>query len=137
MDLEKIKGIGPKTLSNLNKLNIYDLDDLIRYYPYRYNIYKPMNLLEVNEEDTAIVSGTITSVPKIAYIKRNFNRLSFTFETSNISCNVSIFNRAYLKQHLVVGKQITVIGKYNKFKNSFTASDIKLYPLYKTEVEPV
>ena len=137
MELAEIKGIGPKTLGLLNKLNIYDSDDLIRYYPYRYNIYKPMNLFEVNEEDTAIITGTITSVPKTAYIKRNFNRLSFTFETNNISCNVSIFNRAYLKQHLTIGKQITLIGKYNKLKNSFTASDIKLYPLYKTEVEPV
>ena len=137
MELTKIKGIGPKTLSLLNKLNIEDIDDLIRYYPYRYNFYKPMNLFEVNEEDTAIISGTITSAPKVSYIKRNFNRLSFTFETNNINCNVAIFNRAYLSTHLSIGKQITLIGKYNKLKNSFTASDIKLYPLYKTEVEPV
>jgi ATP-dependent DNA helicase RecG len=137
MELNKIKGIGPKTLSLLNKLNIDDIDDLIRYYPYRYNFYKPMNLFEVNEEDTAIISGTITSSPKVSYIKRNFNRLSFTFETNNINCNVAIFNRAYLSTHLSIGKQITLIGKYNKLKNSFTASDIKLYPLYKTEVEPV
>ena len=137
MELEKIKGIGPKTLSMLNKLNINDSDDLIRYYPYRYNVYKPMNILEVNEEDTAIVTGTITSNPKVAYIKRNFTRLSFTFETNNINCNVSIFNRAFIKQHLSIGKQVTLIGKYNRLKNNFTASDIKLYPLTKTEVEPV
>ena len=37
MELTKIKGIGPKTLSLLNKLNIEDIDDLIRYYPYRYS----------------------------------------------------------------------------------------------------
>ena len=137
MELGKIKGIGPKTIEYLNKLNINTTDDLIRYYPYRYNIYKPMNILEVSSEDTAIIAGTITSTPKVSYIKRNFNRISFTFETSNIQCNVTIFNRAYLKTHLVIGKQITLIGKYDKYKNSFTASDIKLYPLYKTEVESV
>lgn len=137
MELGKIKGIGPKTLEYLFKLNINTPNDLIRYYPYRYNVYKPMNILEVNEEDTAIITGVITSTPKVSYIKRNFNRISFTFETNNIQCNVVIFNRAYLKQHLVIGKQITLIGKYDKYKNSFTASDIKLYPLLKTEVEPV
>jgi ATP-dependent DNA helicase RecG len=73
----------------------------------------------------------------VAYIKRNFTRLSFTFETNNINCNVSIFNRAFIKQHLSIGKQVTLIGKYNRLKNNFTASDIKLYPLTKTEVEPV
>ena len=137
MELNRIKGIGPKTIEYLNRLNINNLNDLIRYYPYRYNVYKPMNILEVNELDTAIVTGTITSVPKVSYIKRNFNRISFTFETNNINCNVTIFNRAYLKQHLTIGKQITLIGKYDRFKNSYTASDIKLYPLFKTEVEPV
>ena len=35
MELSNIKGVGPKTLEYLNKLNIYDVNDLIRYYPYR------------------------------------------------------------------------------------------------------
>ena len=39
MELSELKGVGPKTLEYLNKLNIYSLDDLIRYYPYRYNVY--------------------------------------------------------------------------------------------------
>ena len=39
MNLNEIKGIGPKTIEHLNKLNIYNIDSLIRYYPYRYNIF--------------------------------------------------------------------------------------------------
>ena len=38
MELAKIKGIGPKTIEYLNKINIYDVDSLVRYYPYRYNV---------------------------------------------------------------------------------------------------
>lgn len=137
MELTEVKGIGPKTIQQLNKLSIYDIDDLIRYYPYRYNMYSPVNITTVNEENTVVITGKITSEPKVAYIKRNFNKLSFQIETSNIYTNVSIFNRAFLKPHLRIGKAITLIGKYNRLKNTFIANDIKLYPLYKTEVEAV
>ena len=91
----------------------------------------------MSEEDTVVITGKIVTTPSVFFIKRNFNRLSFSFETNGKMIKVSIFNRMYLKQHLFIGKEISLIGKYDKTKNSFTASDIKLYPIYKTEVEPV
>lgn len=137
MNLSDIKGIGPKTLELLNKLSINTIDDLIRYYPYRYNTYSPSNILEVNEDEIVVISGIITSSPKVSYIKRNFNKLGFTLETSNININVVIFNRAFMSHNITIGKNITLIGKYNRIKNTFTANDIKFYGLTKTEVEPV
>lgn len=137
MELSKIKGCGPKTIEYLNKLNIFDVDSLVRFFPYRYNVYTPVDITSQSEEDRIVISGTITSLPKISYIKRNFNRLTFTLETNNIITNVIIYNRAFLKPHILVGKKITLIGKYNKIKNQFIASDIKLYELTTTKVEPV
>lgn len=137
MELSKIKGCGPKTIEYLNKLNITDVDSLVRFFPYRYNIFTPVNLDSSNEEDTIVISGTVTSPAKVSYIRRNFNRLSFTLETNNILTNVIIYNRAFLSQHIIIGKKITLIGKYNKLKNQFTASDIKLFELTSTRVEPV
>lgn len=137
MELSQIKGIGPKTIEHLNKLNIYDVDSLVRYYPFRYNIYTPSKIDDNAESNTLIISGKIISVPKVSYIKRNFNRLTFSFETSNIITTVSIFNRAFLASNLNVGKKVTVIGKYDAVKNQFIASDILLYELTSTKVEPV
>ena len=34
MDLKNIPGIGEKTIDNLNKINIFTINDLINYYPY-------------------------------------------------------------------------------------------------------
>lgn len=137
MELNQIKGIGPKTIEHLNKLNIYDINSLVRYYPFRYNVFTPSKLDDNAESDTLIISGKIISVPKVSYIKRNFNRLTFSFETSNIITNVSIFNRAFLASNLNIGKKVTVIGKYSAVKNQFVASDILLYELTSTKVEPV
>lgn len=137
MELQEIKGIGPKSEELLNKLNIYSTEDLITYYPYRYNIYKPVNLNEVEEENVVTINATIESTPKLSYIKRNFNRLSFKALTSNLLINITIFNRGFLYTHLEVGKNIAIIGKYNKQKNTFVANDIKLKPFLETKVEPV
>ena len=34
LKLENIEGVGPKTASLLNKLNIYNQQDLLHYYQY-------------------------------------------------------------------------------------------------------
>ena len=137
MELSELKGVGPKTLEYLNKLNIYSLDDLIRYYPYRYNVYHLSDINNINEEDNIVISGKVIQVPNIFYIRRGFDRLTFQLETNSKIIKVTIFNRGYLKSSLTIGKDITLIGKYDKQKNTFTASDIKLYAINKTEVEPV
>ena len=138
MELSELKGVGPKTLEYLNKLNIYNIDDLIRYYPYRYNIYHPVDLNnDISPDDTIVVSGKIITNANIFFIKKNLNRITFNLESSGKIIKVVIFNRAFIKSNLVIGKDITIIGKYDRQKNNFVASDIKLYPITKTEVEPV
>lgn len=137
MNLSDIKGIGPKTLNILNKLSIFTINDLVRFYPYRYNIYKPSDITNCNIEDTIVVPCKIISEPKVSYIKRNFNRLSFMVEANNIPINVVIFNRAFYKPNLKINRFITLIGKYNKLKNQFMASDIKFKYMNSIEVEPV
>lgn len=137
MNLSDIKGIGPKTLNILNKLSINTVNDLMRFYPYRYNIYKPSDITKCNDNDVIVVPAKIISEPKVSYIKRNFNRLSFMVEANNIPINVVIFNRAFYKPNLKINRYITLIGKYNKLKNQFMASDIKFKYMNSIEVEPV
>ena len=134
MDLENIQGVGPKTIKLLNKLNIYTIDDLAMYYPYRYNVYHFSSL--TSSEETLIVSAVIESNPVIGYIKKNFNRLSFRANIEGLICNVTIFNRAFLKNNLQVGRKITLIGKYQKGKNSFVASDIK-FNIFDGQIESI
>ena len=137
MNLSDIKGIGPKTLNILNKLSINTVNDLMRFYPYRYNIYKPSDITKCNDSDVIVVPAKIISEPKVSYIKRNFNRLSFMVEANNIPINVVIFNRAFYKPNLKINRYITLIGKYNKLKNQFMAADIKFKFMNSIEVEPV
>ncbi len=52
------------------------------------------------------------------------NKMSFRLRTKEAIINVIIFNRAFLKNHLTINKEITVIGKWDLLKNTVVASDI-------------
>ena len=135
--LEDIKGIGPKTLKLFQNLNIFTIQDLITYYPYKYKLYHPVTLDNFEENTEVLINGYVASDAKIYYIKRNLNKISFRLNTGTKLINVTIFNRPFIKQHLLLNKYISVIGKYNVKTNTFTASDIKLTPIIKDEIEPI
>ncbi len=134
MDIKNLHQVGEKTSKILNKLGIFTDDDLINYYPYRYNVYNFSN--ELIDNSTLIINVIIESNPIVSYIKKNFNRLSFRARYNEKIFNVVIFNRAYLKTNLTIGKIITIIGKYDFKKNIFTSSDIK-FNVTNGQIEPV
>lgn len=135
--LEEIRGIGPKTILSLNNLGIYTIDDLLNYFPYRYNVFLPTSLINASEKDNVLINGCVENPIKVFFIKRNLNKLSFKLNTGKELINVTIFNRAFIKPNLIVGKEISVYGKYNKKNNTFIANDIKLTPILKETIEPV
>ena len=135
MKIEQLKGIGPKNQELLNKIGIFNVDELLTYYPYKYLFINIININEANDEDTIYVKGNIVTVPKVGYIRRNFNVLSFLVNIDNTIVNVRIFNRAFMKNNLIVGKTIVLVGKYNKLKNTFVASDIK-FNIESDKIEP-
>ena len=135
--LDEIKGIGPKTILSFNSLGIYTLDDLLNYFPYRYNVLKPVSLSTASDDDQVLINGYIENPIKVFFIKKNLNKLSFKLNTGTELINVTIFNRAFIKPNLSVGKQISVLGKYNRKNNTFVANDIKLVPILRETIEPV
>ena len=137
MELSDIKGVGPKMLGNLKTLNINNLEDLLSYYPYRYDIFEPINLDENYNGERVAINVIVETTATTAFIKRNFNKLQFRCNHNNKTMYAVIFNRAFLKPHIVIGKTITLVGKYDIKKNTFICDDIKLTPLEKKEIIPI
>lgn len=131
--LEDIKGVGPRMVETLKKMGIESIDDLINYYPFRYNFLVPTKLTTGN----VVITGIIESAPIATYIKRNLNKLTFRMETDNYLVNVTLFNRAFMKNSLKRGQEITVIGEYDEKHNNINASDIRLKKLEGEVIEPV
>ena len=132
-DLEYLKGVGPKTLSLLNKLNIYTIDDLITHYPYRYEVLKR----NINE-DKIVIDGIVESIP-ILYRFKKIDKMQFNINTGTNIYKIVIFNRGFMKNNLTIGKKVVVIGKLEK--NTITASNLfmnidlnkpNIIPIYST-----
>ena len=137
-ELKDVKGIGPKSLSLLNKININTVDDLVTHYPFRYDVLKRDDLSLVGDGEKIIIDGKVESVPILMRFKAGLNKMNFRLVTQSGVVGVSIFNRAFLKSKLLVGTDVIVIGKLDKTKNVITASDIKLEMLSnKVKIEPV
>ena len=137
-ELKDVKGIGPKSLSLLNKININTVEDLVTHYPFRYDVLKRDELSSIDDGEKIIIDGKIESMPILMRFKAGLNKMNFRLVTQSGVVGVSIFNRAFLKSKLLVGTDVIVIGKLDKGKNIITASDIKLDQLSnKVKIEPV
>lgn len=136
-NIDEIKGIGPTTCKKLNKIGIYSTNDLLEYYPFRFNYIEKSNLNEKEQNDTVVIEAIIETLPNIFYFNRKMNRMTFKVKSNNYLLNISIFNRAFLKPKLKVGETITVMGKYDKIHSSITATDIRFTKIEGIKIEPV
>ena len=134
MDINLLKGIGPKTLKILNNLDIYTIEDLVNYYPYRYDHYTLGDINNISNK--TLVKAKVLSNPIINFIKRNFNKLSFNVEVDNKIVKVIIFNRHFLKNNLTINKDIFITGKYDEKNNTIVASNI-LFKLPSNMIVPI
>ncbi len=137
MDLTNIKGLNEKQIKLLEQLNIYTVDDLLHYYPYRYEFLNPASCLISDEDTIQVVNAIIETEAKASYIRKNFNLLRFRALVGEEVIQVSIYNRAFLKTSLSIGKEVTLIGKYNFKKHTFVANDIKVNAILKPKIIPV
>ena len=132
-ELSSIKGIGPSTINKLTKLDITNIDDLVSYYPYRYEILKKSE----NDYEHMVISVQVMSTPTVSYVKR-LNILRFKALYKDKLINVVIYNRAFIKNQIMPSKYVTLIGKYEDKIDKFTASDIKLYDIgNRVEIKPI
>ena len=138
MELLNIKGVGPKVIKALNKINIYNDEDLITHYPFRYNVLKKTNLNTLEEDSYIVTDGVVETIPYVVHFKRNMDKMSFKLNTGEKIINIVIFNRGFYRSKLPLGTKITIIGKYVIKHNTCVASELRFSPLpIKPVIEPI
>ena len=124
-ELEALNGVGPKTVKLLNKLGIYNKQDLIEYYPFRYEILKRSIISQLDDGERVVIDGIVERIPNVFFFSKRLNKMDFMLNTGDNIYKVVIFNRAFLKNRLLPGIKITIIGKYEKKNNNIVATDIR------------
>ena len=125
-ELESIEGIGPKTKELLSKIQIYTTEDLINHYPYRYEIIKRSNLNELKDGDKITIDGIVEGQPTVIFLSPKLKKIIFRINTGNNILNITVYNKVYLIDNLKTSKIVTIIGKYDKLRNTVIASDVRM-----------
>ena len=125
-ELERIEGIGPKTKELLAKLQIYTIEDLVNHYPFRYEVIRRSNLDELKDGDKITIDGVIEGQPTIIFLSPKLKKIIFRINTGHHILNISVYNKVYLMDNLKNTKVVTIVGKYDKLKNTVIASDVRL-----------
>ena len=115
-DVKFVKGVGPNRAKLLNKLNIYNLEDLITYYPREYeDRSKPKKIADTENGEECLIEGIVTShIKEIRTHRRNMTIYKLIVRDDTDSCELVWYNQSYLKKMFRIGETYKFFGRINK-----------------------
>ena len=119
-----LPGVGPKRVQTLAELGIVTVEDLLSYYPFRYEDIQEKNLLEINDQEKVTLKGVIVSAPVVSRFGYKKSRLQFRMMQDHAVFMVSFFNQPYLKEKIEVGEELAVYGKWDAKRKSMNGMKI-------------
>ncbi|ASK64438.1 ATP-dependent DNA helicase RecG [Virgibacillus phasianinus] len=123
-----IKGVGEKFAEALALVNIYTVEDLLYYFPYRYDVFEIKPLSELIHDDKVTIEGRVIHDPSLSYYGKRKSRLTFTVETEGVAIKAVMFNRAFAKKQLSANDTVTLTGKWDAHRLQITVSNYKKGP---------
>jgi ATP-dependent DNA helicase RecG len=120
-----ITGIGEETAEALAEIKVYTIQDLLEYFPYRYEDYRIKDLADVKHDEKVTIEGKVHSEPSLIYYGRKRSRLTVRVLVDRYLINVVFFNQPYLKNSIEINTPITVTGKWDQHRQTITANEMK------------
>ncbi|MCW0997216.1 ATP-dependent DNA helicase RecG [Streptococcus anginosus] len=133
--LTVLPSVGPKSAEKFSKLGIESLQDLLLYFPFRYEDFKSKNVIELEDGEKAVVSGVVVTPANVQYYGYKRNRLRFTIKQDEVVLAINFFNQPYLADKVEVGSTIAIFGKWDKAKASLTG--MKILAQVEDDLQPV
>ncbi|GAB7388094.1 ATP-dependent DNA helicase RecG [Bacillaceae bacterium] len=119
----KLQGVGEERAKDLRSLGIETIQDLLEYFPYRYEDYRIRDLAQVRDGEKVTVKGTIYGEPSVRFYGQNKSRLSVRIVVDRIAVTAVWFNRHFLKNQLQTGREIVITGKWERGRQQITVSE--------------
>lgn len=123
IDIKNLKGVGPKTALCLNRLGVYTIGDIIRFFPRTYEDWTTVSTLqEVCGQRDKCVRLKILSYPQM--IRLRSGKFLYKLEaTDGINfCNIIFYNSKYAAESLVKYSKYILRGnvefKFGKYEIS-------------------
>ncbi|WP_379133696.1 ATP-dependent DNA helicase RecG [Paenibacillus sp. sgz500958] len=122
IEVKKITGVSAQKQGELHAFGVFTVKDLLEYYPFRYEDYRPKSLSEVKHGDKVTVEAKVIGVPVLQRYGGK-SRLSCKFLAEPWMFTATWFNRQYVREQLTVGREIVLTGKWDQKRNQITVTD--------------
>lgn len=107
-------------------MGIATVEDLLFYFPSRYDIAEVKAIQELIHDDQVTIIGTVRYEPTVSHFGRRKSRLQFTVMVDGVAVKAVMFNRSFAKKHLEPGKTVTLTGKWDDHRLQITVQYYKL-----------
>lgn len=129
IDVQFVKGVGPKVAELFHKLNIYTVKDLLEYYPKRYVDYQGrVKICNLRLGEQVTIFGTIKKVTAFTTNKK-LTVINTTISDGTGEVNLSSFLKLksrkmleHYKAQYPIGASVIVLGtvKYDTYSEKLT-----------------
>lgn len=125
--IKEIKGVGEKTQKLFEKVGIYTVGDLIRYYPRGYDVYEEATpISEVEEGHIQTVSGAVFGKVQVSGT-RNMQVTTAHIKDLTGTIQVIWFRMPFLRNTLKSGQPVTLRGKVTRRRNRLVMEHPELF----------
>lgn len=112
MNIRELKGIGEKSEILFHKLNLYNTDDLLRFYPRAYDVYEePVLVRDMTDIKVYTFKGVVASHCEITTVKKRSIISVTLMDEQGGRIRATWFNMPFLKNQLRQGYRYVFRGK--------------------------
>ncbi|MEK3863650.1 ATP-dependent DNA helicase RecG [Paenibacillus sp. FSL H7-0716] len=122
IEVKNITGVSAQKQSELHAFGVFTVKDLLEYYPFRYEDYRPRSLSETKHGDKVTVEAKVIGIPVLQRFGGK-SRLSCKMVAEPWMFTATWFNRHYVREQLTVGREIVLTGKWDQKRNQITVTD--------------
>lgn len=132
LNVQYVKGVGPKRAYRLRRLNINTIKDIIYFIPRDYDDRSNFKLLrDVANGEKISLEVEVCGNPSLNRIRKNLSILKIPVRDSSGYSTLTFFNQDYIKDKFKIGEKYIVNGKVSK--NHIETQIIS--PIYEKEGE--
>ncbi len=125
MSAREVNGVGPKLAETLEEIGIHTIEDLLYYFPNRYDHYEQKPLHELIHNEKVTVTGEVIHEPNVQFYQKRKSRLVVALRVDGVVVKGILFNRAFAKKHFIPGEEVSVNGKWDQHRLQITIDNYK------------